>query len=168
MTIPVELKYETKAGTVEDEVFDEMFTLTSDGARPKVHYRLFRDVRRLEKIVADQGRYGYFVLLTNDANYWTLHRSPRILCTMSSESTRGESWTACRSGRRWGIGFEITVWPTRLPWTAGPRRSSRSTTTETISESRTTPSFGTSFYVSMLQAWEVRRGLGPRDVSLVP
>ena len=71
VTIPVELKYKTKKGTVEDDAFDETFVLTSDGAHTKVHYRLFRDVRRVEEIVAEQGRYGYFVLLTNDSNYWS-------------------------------------------------------------------------------------------------
>lgn len=71
VTIPVELKYKTKEAEVEDNAFDESFSLTSDGAQTKVHYRIFRDVRRLEEIVAEQGRYGYFVLLTNDANYWS-------------------------------------------------------------------------------------------------
>lgn len=28
-------------------------------------------MRRIEEIVAEQGRYGYFVLLTNDSSYWT-------------------------------------------------------------------------------------------------
>lgn len=70
VTIPVELKYKTKEAQVEDESFGETFGLTSDGAQTKVHYRLFRDIRRLEEIVAEQGRYGYFVLLTNDSNYW--------------------------------------------------------------------------------------------------
>ncbi|GAB6860214.1 hypothetical protein ACFR97_12105 [Haloplanus litoreus] len=71
VTIPVELKYKTKEAEVENNAFDESFGLTSDDAQTKVHYRIFRDVRRLEEVVAEQGRSGYFVLLTNDANYWS-------------------------------------------------------------------------------------------------
>lgn len=71
VTIPVELKYKTKEAEVEDNAFGETFSLASDDAGTRVHYRIFRDVRRLEEIVAEQGRYGYFVLLTNDANYWS-------------------------------------------------------------------------------------------------
>lgn len=70
VTIPIELKYKTQESEVEDETFGETFGITSDDAQTKAHYRLFRDVKRLEDIVAEQGRYGYFVLLTNDANYW--------------------------------------------------------------------------------------------------
>lgn len=71
VTIPVELKYKTDQATIEDETFDESFELASQGAHPDAHYRLFKDVRRVEQIVTEQGRYGYVVLLTNDSNYWS-------------------------------------------------------------------------------------------------
>jgi hypothetical protein len=71
VTIPVELKYKTSAATVEDDVFDESFELASQGAQSDAHYRIFRDIERIENIVSKQGRYGYFVLLTNDSNYWS-------------------------------------------------------------------------------------------------
>ncbi|UPM45333.1 hypothetical protein [Halocatena salina] len=71
VTIPVELKYKTDGATVEDDTFDESFELASQGAQSDAHYRIFRDIRRIEEIVTEQGRYGYVVLLTNDANYWS-------------------------------------------------------------------------------------------------
>ncbi|WP_435345795.1 hypothetical protein [Haloarchaeobius sp. HRN-SO-5] len=71
VTIPIELKYKTDRATVEDGVFGETFELTRQGAHDRSHYRLFRDVRRIENIVEEQGKYGYVVLLTNDSNYWT-------------------------------------------------------------------------------------------------
>lgn len=71
VTVPIELKYKTDRATIEDSVFDESFELASQGAQSDAHYRIFQDVRRIEEIVAEQGRYGYFVLLTNDPNYWT-------------------------------------------------------------------------------------------------
>ena len=71
VTVPIELKYKTKQATVEDETFGETFNLASQGAQSDAHYRIFRDVKRIEEIVAEQGRYGYFVLLTNDSNYWS-------------------------------------------------------------------------------------------------
>jgi len=71
VTIPIELKYKTDSTTVEDDTFDETFTLSRQGAHDRAHYRFFEDVRRVEKIVSQQGRYGYVVLLTNDSNYWT-------------------------------------------------------------------------------------------------
>lgn len=79
VTVPIELKYKTKEATVHDETFGEAFKLTSQGAHPKTHYRVFRDIERVESIVADQGRYGYVVLLTNDTNYWTPPTSPETL-----------------------------------------------------------------------------------------
>lgn len=71
ITVPIELKYKTKQATVEDETFGETFNLASQGAQSDAHYQIFRDVKRIEEIVAEQGRYGYFVLLTNDPNYWS-------------------------------------------------------------------------------------------------
>ena len=71
VTIPIELKYKTNSAIVEDEVFGETVELTRQGAHDRAHYRLFQDVRRIERIVEEQGRYGYIVLLTNDSNYWT-------------------------------------------------------------------------------------------------
>ena len=71
MTIPIELKYETDSTTVEDNAFDETFTLSRQGAHDRTRYRFFEDVRQVEEIVSEQGRYGYIVLLTNDSNYWT-------------------------------------------------------------------------------------------------
>ena len=71
VTIPIELKYKTKQSRVEDSVFDETFELKTQSAHDRAHYRFLRDVERVERIVADQGRYGYAVLLTNDSNYWT-------------------------------------------------------------------------------------------------
>lgn len=71
VTIPIELKYKTDSATVEDETFGETFELSRQGAHDRAHYRLFKDVERIEQIVAEQGRYGYVVLLTNDSNYWT-------------------------------------------------------------------------------------------------
>ena len=71
VTIPIELKYKTDAATVEDEAFDETFDLNRQGAHDRAHYRVFEDIRRVEKIVSEQGRYGYVVLLTNDSNYWS-------------------------------------------------------------------------------------------------
>ena len=57
--------------TVEDDAFDETFTLSRQGAHDRTRYRFFEDVRQVEEIVSEQGRYGYIVLLTNDSNYWT-------------------------------------------------------------------------------------------------
>jgi hypothetical protein len=71
VTIPVELKYKTDSATVEDDVFDESFKLASQGDQSGAHYRIFRDIKRIENIVNEQGRYGYLVLLTNDSNYWS-------------------------------------------------------------------------------------------------
>lgn len=70
VTVPIELKYKTEAATIEDQDFDETFSLTHQGARDQAHYRFLQDVQRIEEIVADQGRYGYAILLTNDSNYW--------------------------------------------------------------------------------------------------
>lgn len=72
VTIPIELKYKTDAAEIEDSVFEETFELKRHGAHDANHYLLFRDVRRIEQIVEEQGRYGYVVLLTNDSNYWTV------------------------------------------------------------------------------------------------
>lgn len=71
VTIPIELKYKTKQATVEDAVFEETFELKTQGAHDRAHYRFLRDIERVERIVDNQGRYGYAVLLTNDSNYWT-------------------------------------------------------------------------------------------------
>lgn len=71
VTIPIELKYKKDSAIVEDEAFGETFELSRQGAHDRAHYRLFKDVERVEQIVAEQGRYGYVVLLTNDSNYWT-------------------------------------------------------------------------------------------------
>lgn len=71
VTVPIELKYKTKRAPVEDGMFEERFELTSQGAQSGAHYDVLQDVRRIERIVADQGRYGYVVLLTNDRNYWS-------------------------------------------------------------------------------------------------
>lgn len=71
VTIPIELKYKTDEAEVEDEVFGETFELSGQGAYPDAHYHIFQDVTRIEKLVQEQGRYGYVVLLTNDSNYWT-------------------------------------------------------------------------------------------------
>jgi hypothetical protein len=71
VTIPVELKYKTDSATVEDAAFDESFEFASQGAQSDAHYRVFRDIKRIENVVDEQGRYGYFVLLTNDSNYWS-------------------------------------------------------------------------------------------------
>jgi hypothetical protein len=79
VTIPVELKYKTDQATITDETFDESFELASQGAHPDAHYRLFEDVRRVERIVTEQGRYGYVVLLTNDSNYWSPPRASETL-----------------------------------------------------------------------------------------
>ncbi|WP_255153069.1 hypothetical protein [Halorarius halobius] len=71
VTIPIELKYKTKHATVEDAFFEETFELKTQGAHDRAHYRFLRDIERVERIVDNQGRYGYVVLLTNDSNYWT-------------------------------------------------------------------------------------------------
>lgn len=71
VTIPIELKYKTDSAKIQDEAFGETYELSRQGAHDRAHYRLFKDVERIEQIVADQGRYGYVVLLTNDSNYWT-------------------------------------------------------------------------------------------------
>ncbi|WP_254544989.1 hypothetical protein [Halomarina pelagica] len=71
VTIPIELKYKTESATVEDEGFGETFELSRQGARDQAHYRFLQDIYRVEEIVAEQGRYGYAILLTNDANYWS-------------------------------------------------------------------------------------------------
>ena len=71
VTVPIELKYKTDSATVEDGAFGETFELSRQGAHDRAHYRLFEDVKRIEEFVADRGRYGYVVLLTNDSNYWT-------------------------------------------------------------------------------------------------
>jgi len=71
VTIPIELKYKTKQATVKDAVFEETFELKTQGAHDRAHYRFLRDINRVEQIVANQGRYGYAFLLTNDSNYWT-------------------------------------------------------------------------------------------------
>lgn len=71
VTIPVELKYKTESATVEDAGFGETFELSRQGARDQAHYRFLQDVQRVEEIVAEQGRYGYAILLTNDSNYWS-------------------------------------------------------------------------------------------------
>jgi hypothetical protein len=70
VTIPIELKYKTESATVDDQGFDETFSLSRQGARDQAHYRFLQDVQRIEEIVAEQGRYGYAILLTNDSNYW--------------------------------------------------------------------------------------------------
>lgn len=70
VTIPIELKYKTDSATVEDAGFGETFELSRQGARDQAHYRFLQDVPRIEEIVAEQGRYGYAILLTNDTNYW--------------------------------------------------------------------------------------------------
>lgn len=70
ITIPIELKYKTESATVEDRGFGETFQLSRQGARDQAHYRFLQDIQRIEEIVAEQGRYGYAILLTNDANYW--------------------------------------------------------------------------------------------------
>lgn len=71
VTIPIELKYKTESATVEDAGFGETFELSRQGARDQAHYRFLQDVQRVEEIVAEQGRYGYAILLTNDSNYWS-------------------------------------------------------------------------------------------------
>lgn len=71
VTIPIELKYKTKQSRIEDSGFNESFELKTHGAHDLSHCRFLRDVERVEEIVADQGRYGYAVILTNDSNYWT-------------------------------------------------------------------------------------------------
>jgi hypothetical protein len=75
VTIPIELKYKTDEAIVDDELFGESFELKRHGAHPHNHYLILRDVTRIEKIVQQQGRYGYVVLLTNDSNYWTRPRT---------------------------------------------------------------------------------------------
>lgn len=70
VTIPIELKYKTESATVDDQGFGETFSLSRQGARDQAHYRFLQDVQRIEEIVAEQGRYGYAILLTNDSNYW--------------------------------------------------------------------------------------------------
>lgn len=104
VTIPIELKYKTKRATVEDNTFDESLELAAQGAQSDAHYRLFRDVRRIEEIIAEQGRYGYIVLLTNDPNYWSspahsadaLHDAFRI-----HEGRTVEGTLAWRDTREW-------------------------------------------------------------------
>lgn len=71
VTIPIELKYKTRKSKIRDSGFNESFELKTHGAHDRSHCRFLRDVERVERIVVDQGRYGYAVLLTNDSNYWT-------------------------------------------------------------------------------------------------
>jgi hypothetical protein len=71
VTIPIELKYKTDSITAEDDTIDEIFSLSRQSPHDRVHYRFFEDVRRVEEIVSEQGRYGCAVSLTNDSNYWT-------------------------------------------------------------------------------------------------
>jgi hypothetical protein len=70
-TIPIELKHKTHRATVEDSAFGETIDLSYHSAHDTAHYRLLEDVRRVERIVEEKGRYGYVIFLTNDSNYWT-------------------------------------------------------------------------------------------------
>jgi hypothetical protein len=55
VTIPVELKYKTDSATVEDAAFDESFEFASQGAQSDAHSRVFRDIKRIENVVDEQG-----------------------------------------------------------------------------------------------------------------
>lgn len=67
--VGLELKYMTQGGTLTDG--DEVFALRNHGAQDVRRYDFWRDVSRLEGLVAsgelDQ---GFVVALTNDRSYW--------------------------------------------------------------------------------------------------
>jgi hypothetical protein len=53
VTIPIELKYKTDSTTVEDNAFNETFTLSRQGAHDRAHYLFSEDVRQVEEIVSE-------------------------------------------------------------------------------------------------------------------
>jgi hypothetical protein len=72
--VAIELKYRTCLLSIE--VDQEVFELTNQSAGDHGRYDLWRDVSRLERVVASgEAAEGYAVFLTNDSSYWRAGRA---------------------------------------------------------------------------------------------
>ena len=69
VAVAVELKYRTQKLVLERT--GESFALRNQAAQPLGRYDFIKDIRRLERVVADgPAETGFAVLLTNDPSYW--------------------------------------------------------------------------------------------------
>ena len=67
--IAIELKYRTKK--LELKYDGEDFALSNQGAYDFGEYDFFKDIQRLERVVADKkAKAAFGILLTNDPRYW--------------------------------------------------------------------------------------------------
>lgn len=69
--VPIELKYLTAKSRVRDHRFDQSFQIGGNHDANRSHYDNINDIKRLENVVAENGGYGYFILLSNIPNYWS-------------------------------------------------------------------------------------------------
>lgn len=68
--IPIELKYKTKAATVEDKRFNEKFSISRHGAYDQGMYSFIEDISNLETVAEEFDTEAYAIFLSNEPNYW--------------------------------------------------------------------------------------------------
>lgn len=123
VAVAVELKYRThelkcRTQKLVLERTGESFDLRNQAAQPLGRYDFIKDIRRLERVVADgPAETGFAVLLTNDPSYWEepsqpdtvdaafrLHERRRIMGKMawtnraSRGTTKGRKTPICLKG----------------------------------------------------------------------
>lgn len=106
VTVPIELKFIRSEASIHDKRFGESYRLASNHDTNRSHYNIVKDIKRVEKVVSDQGGYGYFILLTNLPSYWSgtsqtaLHDEFRVHEGRTLEGTL--RWTEHRSWMKQG------------------------------------------------------------------
>ena len=77
--IAIELKYRTQKLVLKTTA-GESFDLRNQAAQPLGRYDFIKDIRRLERVVADgPAETGFAVLLTNDPSYWEEPSQPDVV-----------------------------------------------------------------------------------------
>lgn len=72
--VAVELKYKT--ALFQPTVFDYPLRLKNQGAQDIGRYDFFKDISRVERVVAERkAEKGFSILLTNDRSYWRTGRN---------------------------------------------------------------------------------------------